>query len=700
MSQSQTIRKALASVLLMGGVAGSALAVGLPLQQRFEGYPDGTPLDTLAGEGWGGSSNLVAIRTITNGVDAILGTNALAVPPSLIASNIATSALATNVWIDFYAHPSMGMVPSQVGAEAIDSSQAVEMFLDTNGFPVVWDPVSAGWLVHSQDVWQAAVATFSTSAWVRLTLCENYSNKTAALFLGGHLMRSGLRFINTNLAGCARFQIESGSASTSLVDEVSMQYTPPADLAADLDQDGMADAQEIQLYGNVTTRHRLIITGATVGGGTLTLSATNIIPGTSVDCALTAQVAYAAASLTSNGVSVAAFAGQPRTASYTFPAPGSDMVVTGVFAYTGTRWVPADYATLALAMAAALPGDTIRISPGTYVTDLALGAGLNYSGTNVVLQGTLTLPSGTATLIGCSGLQVTGGTTVPSGSTLVVSGGTVDLGTLTLQAGGTLQIIGATSCTVNGTVLSGTTTLSAGWESTVVPQVLPFSDNFDAYAIGTPLAQLGYRGWSAPADVVVENTQVQGGNAVVVPASESLVGTLAGPHSSNVWVELYYQDGNRIALEAIVASAVDTNVAVEMFLSTNGYVVVFNPDLGQWDLCTNDVVGAPVAALAGSAWSRITVNENYVRGRAALFLNGRLLRDQLRFINTNLVNGGSVEVDSGTAGPTYVDTYSARTNWVGIASDDADRDAWPDAQEIDLYGDLSQAPVGCLYLFR
>lgn len=84
-----------------------------------------------------------------------------------------------------------------------------------------------------------------------------------------------------------------------------------------------------------------------------------------------------------------------------------------------------------------------------------------------------------------------------------------------------------------------------------------------------------------------------------------------------------------------------------------------------------------------------------------MFLNGRLLRQELRFINTNLVNSGKFEVDAGHGGPTYVDTYSARTNWVGIVSDDRDVDAWPDAMEIDLYGNTLKDPrVGSVYKIR
>ncbi len=107
-----------------------------------------------------------------------------------------------------------------------------------------------------------------------------------------------------------------------------------------------------------------------------------------------------------------------------------------------------------------------------------------------------------------------------------------------------------------------------------------------------------------------------------------------------------------------------------------------------------------VPALARESWLRLTINQNYARGRAAVFLNGRLLRQELRFINTNLVNSGRFEAQGGYAGSAYLDTYSVRTNWVGVVSDDEDGDGWRDASEIDWYGNLLQRPAGAVYRMR
>ena len=84
-----------------------------------------------------------------------------------------------------------------------------------------------------------------------------------------------------------------------------------------------------------------------------------------------------------------------------------------------------------------------------------------------------------------------------------------------------------------------------------------------------------------------------------------------------------------------------------------------------------------------------------------MILDGRLLRQELRFINTNLVNSGRFEVAGGCVGPTYLDTYSVRTNSDGIVSADLDHDSWTDVWEIDQNGNISQSPTsGSIFKLR
>ena len=686
----------------------SSLAVTVPVQEGFEGYADGTMLSALSNQGWGASADTAVIRTVTNVADAVRGTNAVFIPGGVTVTNSISSVSQTNVWVEMVLHPSMGMSPDLVGPEAVDPGMTVQAFLDTNGCPVVWSPSGSTWLVSTQDYWHTSVSTFNTSQWERLTFCQNYSNKTSAVFLNGHLMLAALPFIDTSRTSYGRLEADGGASVTSYLDEVSAAYIPPADLTADLDHDSMPDVQEIQLYGNVTTWRELAITSAAVAnggpsatGGAVTLSTNQVLPGGQVSCTLTAAIAYAVSSLKTNGVVAASYSGLPRTASYTLANIWSDITVTGVFAYTARRYVPGDYATLQAAVTAAYQGETIVVSAGFYTNDVALGGGVTLTGTNVTILGALTIGAGaTGTLAGCSGLVVTGGVTV-AGGCLVVSNGTVNIASLTIQSGGTVQVVNASAFVVNGVTYTGSRTFVTGWEVTLVPQTPPYADTFERYGVGAKLNQQGYAGWVASSDgVVVETGEAQSGQAVVVPPGDTITSTMTASPSTNVWVEFYYKDAIRIPIEDILTNDVDASMAVQAFINTNGYVTVFNPELSRWDVCSNDARGTAVAPLAATAWPRVTFNQNYLRGRTAVFLNGRLLRQELRFINTNLVNSGRVEVDSGTDGSTYLDTFSVRISSVGIVSDDADHDGWPDALEIDMFGNTSQSLSGSVYLLR
>lgn len=781
-------------VLLMGlGCAVCASAATVPFQEGFEGYPDGTALNTLSNLGWGASSDEVTVRTVTNIADAVRGSNAVAIPGWLSVSNVATADALSNVWVDVYVDTTMGMAADMVGDEAVDADKTVEVFFETNGCPVVWNPDSNAWITCTQDFWQVDVATFNTTRWARLTFCQNYSNQTASLFLNEHLLFTGLRFIDTNRTSYGRLEALGGEGGTSYVDEVSASYMPPANITADLDEDGMPETQEIQLYGNSTTRQWRAVTvapaingsvspsasflvrpaaqtnfqlaadegyyvsaaltnGQSVGsfpgqytagatylwvgmlpdglsdgtfeaqfarkpqlaaevmhiggpsatGGDLSLSTTEVFPGGEVSCAMTGDTGYVVSSILTNGGVAATFSGGSRILTCTLTNIWGDVTVTAVFRYSDSLTVPGDYPTIQAAVAGGQAGTTIAIDSGSYADDVLLDKSMVFRGTNVTLQGSLAVQGGvTGTLVSCEGLVITGVTTVAAGGLLVISNGTVDVGTLVIEAGATVLVVNATAFVADGVVYAGTFTLDSTRGAGVIPQAPPYSDTFERYPLGTRMNQAGDFGWDASSDaVLVQDDSAQSNRAVVVPALTELSSAMTATAASNVWIEVYCQDTNRTASEDALAEDVDPSVAVEMFVDTNGYVTVFNPALGRWDVCSNDAQGASVPALARDAWLRLSVNQNYARGRAAVFLNGRLLRNELPLINGSLTNCARFEAVGGYVGTAYLDTYSVRTNWAGVVSDDEDHDGWRDAWEIDAFGNLLQAPPGAIYRMR
>lgn len=763
-----------------------------PCHDPFDQYAVGTKLKSMAYFGWDTVSDGVLVQT-----NEVWSGRAVTVPPADTLRHWMTnapSAGTSNVWAEVYVSTNMAMPADEPTVADVDASQAAIVFLNTNGCPVVWDPTGSVWRVYTQDVWQTAVSQFATSAWSRLTLCQNYSNKTVALFLNDHLMFSGLQFIDTNRTRYAEFTAVGGSA-TSHLDEVSFRCDPPTNnLTADLDNDGMEDALEIHLYGNVTNRHRPVISVTATGsgsispsgsfdvlpgaetnftltanpgfyvatvrtngtsagnftgqysnsasyiwsdiipdglsngtfeavfvhkpqltvasvaeggtnptGGVAALSATEVFPNGVVSCTMTAAEGYVVASLTTNGVTAVTFAGQPATAFCTISNIWADMTVTSVFAYSGVRLVTNDYPTIADALAAAKAGDMVVVTPGSYTNDLTLGKTVTIKGTNVAIVGSVNVQGGvTGTWANCLGLTITGTTTVAAGGLMVVSNGTIDVGTLNLEVGATVQVVNATAFTANGVTFTGTHTLASNWYVTVVAQTPPYSDSFDAdrYAVGTKLLHLGVFGWDTASEgVVVETNQVQSGQAVTVPASATLISQMTATPASNIWVQCYFQDTNRVTPQELALYDLRTDIALAMVIVTNGYLAVYDPQK-SWVVCSNDFYTVPMDKLASNAWPRVAVNLNYKTGKAAVFLDGRLLLQQVSFRNPSLKNSGQFEILSGFGGASWLDGFNVWTNASPGMSLSGDGDSVSDAVEIDLYGDVFTYPRGSVFTIR
>jgi hypothetical protein len=684
------------------------VATGLPFYDGFETYVAGTSL-TNGPNGWGASPATVVVQTNVVWSPA-LGTNAVMVPPEAVVSNVLVSADRTNVWSDFCVTNSVAMPVEAVGPDAVNTNLAVQWFVETNGFPVVWHPASNAWLVCSNDYWGTPAAVFNTNAWMRFTVCADYSNQTAAVFLNQHLLLQQVRFINTNLTLSGRFQVNGGYSVTSYIDEVSVRYTP-TNSTVDLDHDGMADADEIQLYGSVDIRHWPVITVIQPANGSISPSGSYAVwLGSTTNFILHTIPAYVVSQVLTNGQSVGSFTGQnTRDASYSWVNISPDGLSDGVFSatitYSARRYVPQDYLTVIAAMAEALPGDTLIVSNGSYSGDVTLGNGVTVVGTNVVLAGNLTVAAGTTgTVWASTGLGISGITTVDG--FLMVSNGSVNLGTVVFGAAGAVQVVNAAAVVLNGVTYSGSFTLDATSSQVVLPQTLPFSDDFERYATNpaTVMAQMGHFGWGASdSGIVVQGAMVtQGFKAVEMPLNTILSNSLAPAASSNVWVEWSFRESDRIDESLVDVSGTRTNMAVILFVNTNNYVTVYNPETSSFNVLSNDVLGQPVAKLSISDWPRISVNVNYRTRKAAVLLNGRVLVQQLRFINTNQANCARLECDAGTAGSTYLDAVNFWTNAVSILSADADGNGVFDALEIDANGYAPTAffPNGSIFKIR
>jgi hypothetical protein len=478
-------------------------------------------------------------------------------------------------------------------------------------------------------------------------------------------------------------------------------------MTVDLDNDGMADATEIQQYGSVAVRHRPVITVVQPAHGSIAPSNSfEVMPGGSTSFTFRADAAYVVEKVYTNGQSVVAFTGQnTRVASLAwnsiFTNGLSDGTVSALVSYVATRYVPQDgYATIQEAMQAAAPGETVIVSNGTYTGNVTLGNGVALVGTNVVVSGNLSVAAGTtATVWNSSGLVVSNGTTTVNGM-LVVSNGTVDLGTLLFGVGATVRVVNATSFTADGVIFTGSFTLDAAWKSTLVARTPPFSDGFEAYPTNTALAQLGQFGWSASdAGVVVEGTvYTLGFKAVQMPAGAVLSNSLNSAARSNVWMEWVYKDPGRIDESLVALADSRTNMAMIVFINTNDYLVAY--DGLTCKVLSNDVWGVGPVTFPTSTWTRLALNLNYATHEVAVMANGRLMAQKLQFINADQSNCARFEADGGLAGNTYLDDLHVLTNALQITSGDRDSDGIRDSEEIDHSGDVFIWPRGSVFKIR
>jgi hypothetical protein len=490
-------------------------------------------------------------------------------------------------------------------------------------------------------------------------------------------------------------------------------------------------------HGVVHVISGLVTIGAITRSGTFdlynvtnTISAPDghgsIIPGTftmlsgwsNVTYTLTANPGYVAGTLTSNGVDVTSSLSRTglRTWTYADSNITNDRTITATFASTGILYVPDDASTITGALAMASAGEQIVVSNTAYDGSLTLSNGVilvgtnmtgSAGGTNLTINGAMTVVTGSVLTATSGSFTVTGGVTVAAGGLLVVSNGYVDVGVLTVLGGGTVQVVNATAFVANGVTFTGSFALGWTWESDFRPAALPFVDGFEQYAEGTRLDRLGYFGWGASSPgVVVTNGYAESGRAVEVPIQTVLSNVLQTTANTSVWMQCSVSEMAHIPAYDAAFLQVDSEASVMLYINTEDRLVMYNPDLngvGGWDVCSNDVWGGNAGLLATGAWSRISVCLRYGdgTGRAAIFLNRRLLRKQIRLLNATRTYPQGLRMDSGTAGSAYLDTVNISTTVPADLTEDHNGNGILDADEIDRYGNVdSMWPSGSVFKIR
>jgi hypothetical protein len=225
-------------------------------------------------------------------------------------------------------------------------------------------------------------------------------------------------------------------------------------------------------------------------------------------------------------------------------------------------------------------------------------------------------------------------------------------------------------------------------------------DNFN-YSIGTNLNQLVAQGWgSSDAGALVTNN-VYGKTGpdyvAAIADANAAINTANSNQTGKVWTECLVNGATRMDPATLPTNQQGT---VMVAVTTNGYAVVYNPALGGWDVCTNDARGQTIdAGVASGVWARVSILQDFTAHTASLFLDGRLVRQNLRFIANR---DSSLKFTARAGGPdtSYLDdVYSSNAVPASLlgpvtSTNDINGDGTPDAQELASYGAIAARVPG------
>ena len=142
---------------------------------------------------------------------------------------------------------------------------------------------------------------------------------------------------------------------------------------------------------------------------------------------------------------------------------------------------------------------------------------------------------------------------------------------------------------------------------------------------------------------------------------------------------------------------VNTNRAVAMFINTNNHLMIWNNH--AWDECSQDAFGKDAPTIATGQWVRICVFEDFAGQKAAVFVNGKMVRQQVPFISPAVDRYGLLNLNAGD-GAAYLDNVRIWTTVPPLMTDDGDMDGIADALEIQLCGNTMSWPHGSVFKIR
>lgn len=135
-------------------------------------------------------------------------------------------------------------------------------------------------------------------------------------------------------------------------------------------------------------------------------------------------------------------------------------------------------------------------------------------------------------------------------------------------------------------------------------------------ANGTLLSTLSQ--WTAPSGATISN------NLAYLSSSTAATNTV-GVSPTIAWTDFDITP----ALGAVPTAPATNSSSALFYFDADGYIVVWNND--AWTVCSNDVWGGTVTALSVGSSAGISIYQNYTDNEFALFLNEKLLLQDVPF---------------------------------------------------------------------
>lgn len=215
-----------------------------------------------------------------------------------------------------------------------------------------------------------------------------------------------------------------------------------------------------------------------------------------------------------------------------------------------------------------------------------------------------------------------------------------------------------------------------------VTNTLPWSEGFESYDPETVL--MNTNGWSTGPDnqaLVKDVGAYQASQCAYLPALGVITNWVDSGSAGVVWADFFAKVVFRDE-----APEIDATTSAQFYFDTNGYAVVQDGPSSNWITLASNMWSVAAVPVTTAQWTRISVIHNYTDKKWALMVNDKLLKDNIRFINSGvtkmsqMVVSNKVYLDSIVVDADYPDGGVINSN--STLAGDADTDGMPDYWEI------------------